>query len=118
MLRESIGLHTCDKRNSKSRIRETFPGFDFEPSFTEHDPLWDAEFQETEPQETVRLRLLLNEIFATDPSTFISITAHGGVIGALFNAIGKRTFPVLTGGFVPIVVGVEDNWKQYQEEEN
>ena len=103
-LRESIGLHTCDQRSSKSLIAREFPNFDFEPSFTEHDPLWDAIYQETESQEAVRLRLALNEIFATDASTFIGITAHGGVIGAMFRAIGKKRFPLNTGGFVPFVV--------------
>lgn len=83
---------------------DTTAGFDFEPSFTEHDPLWDPEFEETQTQLAVRARLALNEIFATDPSTFVSITAHSGVINAFFLAIGHRKFQVQTGGFVPVVV--------------
>ncbi|EJT52925.1 phosphoglycerate mutase family protein [Trichosporon asahii var. asahii CBS 2479] len=103
MWRETIGLHTCDERSNKSLIAKTYPGFDFEPSFTEHDPLWDPEFEETQTQLAVRARLALNEIFATDPSTFVSITAHSGVINAFFLAIGHRKFQVQTGGFVPVV---------------
>lgn len=61
-------------------------------------------YEETETQLAVRARLALNEIFATDPSTFVSITAHSGVINAFFLAIGHRKFQVQTGGFVPVVV--------------
>lgn len=112
--REVIGLHTCDERSNKTVLAETYrelgvynltpAGWDFEPAFNEHDLLWDAVYQETAPQQTLRLRLILNELFATDPRTFISITAHSGVIAAFFRAIGHRTFSVQTGGMVPVVV--------------
>lgn len=106
-LRESIGLHTCDLRSPKTSLRETYPDYDFEPSFTEHDILWDSTYQETLSQQAVRVRLLLNEIFATDPQTFISITAHSGVINAFFLAVGHHLFQVETGGFVPVVVSAK-----------
>ncbi|BEJ15090.1 hypothetical protein CspHIS471_0408570 [Cutaneotrichosporon sp. HIS471] len=102
--RENIGLHTCDLRRSKAQIGEAFPHFAFEPSFTEHDPYWDATYIETEPQRAVRMRMALNELFARDARTFISITAHSGVINAFFNAIGHTPFQVQTGGFVPVVI--------------
>ncbi|KLT44325.1 phosphoglycerate mutase-like protein [Cutaneotrichosporon oleaginosum] len=102
--RENIGLHTCDQRRSKREIAEAFPEFTFEPSFTEHDPYWDATYIETEPQRAVRMRMALNEMFARDARTFISITAHSGVIHAFFNAIGFPSFQVQTGGFVPVVI--------------
>jgi broad specificity phosphatase PhoE len=113
--RENIGLHTCDQRRSKREIGEAFresasrgrltpAGFTFEPSFTEHDPYWDATYIETEPQRAVRMRMALNEIFARDARTFISVTAHSGVINAFFNAIGQKPFQVQTGGFVPVVI--------------
>lgn len=103
-LREMVGLHTCDLRSSKSLLASTYPGYTFEPSFTEHDPLWDPVYQETDTQEAVRIRLVLNEIFATDPATFVSITVHSGVINAFFMATGHPRFQVQTGGFVPVVL--------------
>lgn len=109
-LRESIGLHTCDQRSTKSVLAKAFPRFRFEPSFTEHDILWDATYQETGPQEAMRLRFVLNEIFATDSHTHIGITAHGGVIGALFRAVGRRDMAILPGGFVPIVVSTAGSY--------
>lgn len=112
--REVIGLHTCDERSNKSVLTHTYrehhvsqlipAGWDFEPTFNEHDLLWDPIYQETAPQQTLRLRLAINELFATDPRTFISITAHSGVIAAFFRAIGHRQFSVQTGGMVPVVV--------------
>lgn len=113
--RENIGLHTCDRRRSKREIGEAFreprdtqeltpAAFTFEPSFTEHDPYWDATYIETEPQRAVRMRMALNELFARDARTFISITAHSGVINAFFNAVGHTPFQVQTGGFVPVVL--------------
>lgn len=86
-------------------------GFEFEPSFTEHDLLWDPIYEETGPQQAKRIRNALNQIFATDPSTFISITAHSGVINAFFLATGHNKFSVQTGGFVPVLVsGVWGVW--------
>lgn len=129
--RENIGLHTCDARSNKSVIAETYrespssdlplnvlltlplylycltlmpAHFTFEPSFTEHDPYWDATYIETDTQRAVRMRMALNDIFANDARTFISITCHSGVINAFFLATGHRPFQVQTGGFVPVVL--------------
>ncbi|KAK4057644.1 putative phosphoglycerate mutase pmu1 [Microbotryomycetes sp. JL221] len=89
-LRETIGLHTCDRRSDKSVLAKRFPAFDFEPSFSEH-------------------------IFATDSNTYISITAHGGMINALFRVVGHRHVPILPGGFIPMVVKATDDNKQSSE---
>ncbi len=76
----------------------------FDASFTEHDEQWNPIYEEQSPQQALRTRLLLNEIFATDPSTFISITAHSGTITGFFTAVGHQLFGVQTGGFVPVIV--------------
>lgn len=78
--------------------------FTFEPSFTEHDPYWDKTYIETDTQRAVRMRMALNDLFASDPRTFISITCHSGVINAFFMATGHRPFQVQTGGFVPVIL--------------
>lgn len=44
------------------------------------------------------------QIFATDPSTYISITAHGGTIASLFRVVNHQLHDVPPGGFVPIVI--------------
>lgn len=102
--RESIGLHTCDKRSTKSIIAAEHPRWRFEDTFTEQDELWTATYQETNPQQAIRTHHILNELFATDPAAFIGITAHSGTITAFFTVVGHHNFGVGTGGFVPILV--------------
>lgn len=103
-LRETIGLHTCDKRSTKSHLTSAYPSFKFDVPFSEHDQLWSADFQESERQQTLRTQQVLNHIFATDSSTFISITAHGGTINTIFNVVGHRRHPLGPGQFVPMVI--------------
>ncbi|SCZ90286.1 BZ3500_MvSof-1268-A1-R1_Chr1-3g01894 [Microbotryum saponariae] len=128
-LRETIGCHTCDKRSEKTIIRERFPTYDIEPGFSEHDQLWSTDYQESPRQQALRIQQQLNQvspseetykpsnltrerarslvgsqIFDTDPSTFISITAHSGVINAFFRVVEHPDVSILPGGFVPIVV--------------
>ncbi|GAA6050485.1 hypothetical protein JCM3770_002619 [Rhodotorula araucariae] len=105
-LREVFGVHTCDKRRSKSYIERQFPSFDFEPGFRKHDELWTAEERESDPEVTARLRDVLDELFELDPSTYISITAHGGTISAFLRACSHPNprLHVETGSMVPVVV--------------
>ncbi|CAD6573642.1 MAG: hypothetical protein CYPHOPRED_005185 [Cyphobasidiales sp. Tagirdzhanova-0007] len=103
-LRESIGLHTCDQRSTKSVIASEYPAWQFEPSFSENDELWNAVYEETSAQQALRTQQVLNELFATDSSTYLSITAHSGTINAFFRVVGHRMFGVQTGGFVPVLV--------------
>ena len=76
----------------------------FDRSFTEHDEQWNEIYQESSQQQTLRLRLFMNELFAEDPATFISITAHSGVISSFFRAVGHQVFSVQTAGLVPVIV--------------
>ncbi|GAA5926384.1 hypothetical protein JCM3775_001002 [Rhodotorula graminis] len=106
-LREVIGVHTCDKRQTKSYIHKHYPSFDFEVPFSEHDQRWSPYWREADHQATFRLQQALNDLFATDTSTYISITAHGGAIGAFLRACGHpnaATLGVPTGSMVPVVI--------------
>jgi broad specificity phosphatase PhoE len=38
-LRETLGMHTCDKRSARSYIAAAHPGFEIEEGFTEEDAL-------------------------------------------------------------------------------
>lgn len=50
--------------------------------------------------------LHLAQVFATEPATYISITAHGGAIKAFLRACGHPNpdLHVGTGSMVPVVV--------------
>ena len=59
-----MGVHTCDKRQTKTYIQDTYGGiFDIVPPFTEQDELWQADHRETDQEIDARTRLALDLIF-------------------------------------------------------
>lgn len=86
--REGVSAHTCDRRSTRSYIRENFPGYRFERGFAERDPLWTPLFAETSAAQDVRSKAVLDDVFASDESTYISVTSHSGEIASLLR--GKR----------------------------
>jgi hypothetical protein len=73
-------------------------------SFTEHDQLWNPDFREQPEQHALRTLLFLNELFAEESATFISITSHSGSINAFLRIVGHRDVSVPPGGLVPVFV--------------
>ncbi len=107
MLREGNGLHTCDRRSTRSAIAARWPEYEIEKSFTEDDELWRPDLRESFTALTERLRGLLDDIFTHDDSTRISLTAHSGAIAATLQAVGHRKFQLQTGGVIPVLLKVE-----------
>lgn len=68
LFRESIGLHTCDQRRSRSYLAGAYPSFGFEDGFAEQDKLWTVDLEETDIQHVLRTRRALDLLFASDPS--------------------------------------------------
>jgi broad specificity phosphatase PhoE len=90
LLREALGIHTCDRRSTKSRIAESFPHVRFERGFTEDDELWQADYREPSSARDYRLATLLDEVFTMDAGEWISFTSHSGAIGSLLRVLGHR----------------------------
>jgi len=107
LLRETNGVHTCDRRSSKSYIEAHFPNYIIEPGFSENDELWSPNERESDEAQDVRLKLLLDDIFNHDESTYISLTSHSGAISALLRVIGHREFRLRTGSVIPVLVKAE-----------
>ncbi|KAE8374260.1 histidine phosphatase superfamily [Aspergillus bertholletiae] len=107
LLRETIGLHTCDSRSSKTAIAEEYPEYQFEAGFAEEDPLYDSELRESDSARDVRLRNLLLDVFAHDASTVVSLTAHSGAITSVLEVVGHRRFALMTGAVIPVLVRAE-----------
>ncbi|KAB2577541.1 putative phosphoglycerate mutase protein [Lasiodiplodia theobromae] len=107
LLRESLGLHTCDRRSTKTWIRENYPDWAIEPGFTEDDELWSATLRESSTAQVARLKTLLDDVFTHDPNTFISLTSHSGSIRSVLRAVGHRDFSLLTGAVIPVLVRAE-----------
>lgn len=81
--RESISGHTCDRRSNETYIHDSFPNYMIESGFTENDQLWEALHGETNNDQDIRSKKVLDQVFSTDRSTYISITSHSGEIGSI-----------------------------------
>jgi len=132
LLRETLHVHTCDKRSSLSTITSDFPHYIIEPGFAEDDPLWRPDNRETDDERDQRLQMCLDDIVIDTTSkfndddddhgdnhnkntkaekiieaTFISLSTHSGAITSLLQILGHRSFKLLPGSMTPIVVRVE-----------
>ncbi|KAI1773430.1 phosphoglycerate mutase-like protein [Hypoxylon cercidicola] len=103
-LRERNGKHTCDRRSTRSWIASSYPGYVIEAGFTENDEGWRPDQRETEEEVADRVKQLLYDIFANDNNTIISITAHSGLIRALYSVTGHSDVWVAAGAMVPVLI--------------
>ncbi|KAH7335706.1 histidine phosphatase superfamily [Rhizoctonia solani] len=111
-LREVIGVHTCDKRRTKTYIRKTYNDYRIEPGFTEEDELWSVDYRETNAETDARLRTSLDTIFGRllgSKDIFISVTAHSGAISSALRVLGHRAYSLPTGGVIPVVIKATEN---------
>ncbi|GAA5953458.1 hypothetical protein JCM8115_000531 [Rhodotorula mucilaginosa] len=103
-LRETIGVHTCDKRHSKTWMSAHYPRFMFAEPFEEKDVLWSVNERETDDQQDARSRKALDHIFSHDSCTYVAITAHGGTIASLLRVVQHRPVQTQTGSVTPVIV--------------
>lgn len=87
LFREGVSGHTCDRRSNKTYIHDRFPTYRIEPGFTENDELWEALHGETNTDQDIRSTTVLDQVFSTDTSTYISITSHSGEIASILRGI-------------------------------
>lgn len=106
-LREVIGAHTCDRRSSKTVIHSHYLDWPFEEGFAEEDPLWNATLRETNDAIDQRTVTAVEELFSSDKSTYISISAHSGQIASMLRVLGHRAFGLGTGQAIPVLVKAE-----------
>lgn len=105
--REGISTHTCDRRSNKTYIHNRFPTYRIEPGFTEYDELWNAHYGETSSAQDVRSKTVLDEVFASDRHTWLSITSHSGEIASILRVLGHIPFSLVTGAVIPVLVKAE-----------
>ncbi|KAH5265099.1 hypothetical protein HBI72_088860 [Parastagonospora nodorum] len=107
LCREALGIHTCDRRSTKSHIAKTFPHVTFEQGFSEPDPLWEKDYREPPAARRYRLARFLDDVWKSDDGVFFSLTSHSGAIASILEVIGHRKFALETGGVIPLVVRAE-----------
>ena len=112
MMREVMGVHTCDRRSTRTAISKRYPEFPFEVGFREEDPLWLADLRESDSQVDFRVRGFLDDIFEHDSNTFISLTSHSGAIAGFLRVLGHKPFSLPTGGVIPVLVKAEKKYGQ------
>lgn len=88
LIREVIGVHTCDRRSSKSVIQAKYLNWLFEDGFTEEDELYSDILRESAEAQDQRTKVVLDDIFSNDKNTHISISSHSGEISSMMR--GKR----------------------------
>jgi broad specificity phosphatase PhoE len=107
LCREALGIHTCDRRSTKTHLESTFPHLTFEPNFSDADVLWEKDYREPESARRYRLSVFLDDVFEQDGNVFVSVTSHSGAIASVLEAVGHRRFGLETGGVIPVVVRAE-----------
>ncbi|KAG9204390.1 hypothetical protein G6514_000846 [Epicoccum nigrum] len=109
LLREALGVHTCDRRSSLAHLRTEHPHLAFEPGFSDPDVLWQPDYREPSSARRYRLATLLDEVFAEsgEEDVFLSLTSHSGAIASMLEVLGHRKFALETGGVIPVVVRAE-----------
>ena len=117
-LREGYGIQSCDSRPTKSYIKTNFPDFRIEDSFTENDELHSPTRRESLRRHDRRVRALLDDVFAHDESTYISMTSHSGTIEAMLRVVGHSVLSLPPGGVVPVLVKISEvSGKRHDEED-
>lgn len=103
-LRERMGVHTCDKRRSRTWIQDNYPSYQIENGFAEGDELWKSDVRESLEDHVLRINEVLQDIFENDEEVVISLTSHSGAVRALYAAIGHREVWVGPGAMVPVLI--------------
>jgi broad specificity phosphatase PhoE len=106
LLREALGIHTCDARSPASHLRAAYPHLTFEPGFSDQDVLWQKDYREPNSARRYRLATLLDDVWER-PGTWVSATSHSGAIASVLEVLGHRKWDLETGGVVPVVVRAE-----------
>lgn len=107
-LRETIGVHICDKRSTKTVIADKYcdRGFIIEDSFEEEDVYFKLDYREEPWEQALRQNRLFQYIFDTTSAAddIISVTSHSGSIRTQLMVLGHRPFAIGTGGMIPVFV--------------
>lgn len=126
-IRETIGVHTCDWRQNKSKSYDECIKpyedntsdfqikFDYEEGFKEEDPLYSDTYRETDDDIDARIKKALKEIWELEDKKeaenleyrgkVISLTCHEGVIKSALRVLKHHPIPRLeTSGVVMVII--------------
>ncbi|CAK4627035.1 hypothetical protein LEN26_019902 [Aphanomyces euteiches] len=104
LCRETMGMHTCDKRSPISVIKPLFPSVDFSLIQDDQDVLWRPDVRESLDDIQARAVTFLKQVYHDVPETFIAVTSHVGFIGACFRVLELPEYRVSNCEIVPFVL--------------
>lgn len=104
--RETMGVHLCDKRSSRSTIANKYQdlGFVIEEGFVEEDIYFKDDYRETIEEHSIRINRSFQFIFNNYKDSVINITSHSGSIRSQLLVLNHRPFMIGTGGMIPVFV--------------
>lgn len=104
--RETMGVHTCDKRSSRTIIASKYEpkGFVIEEGFAEEDIYFKDDYRETIEEQSIRLNRSFQFIFDNYDDEVINVTSHSGSIRSQLLVLNHRPFAIGTGGMIPVFV--------------
>lgn len=100
-------MHTCDRRSNRTYIAENFPSYKIDADLSEEDKIWNGVTAETPSAQDYRSKIVLDEVFASDPASIVSITTHSGEGASLLRVLGHIAFSLNTGAIIPVLVKAE-----------
>lgn len=104
-LHEDLGVHTCDKRRTRSYIEHRYNDLvRIEATLSEEDDLWKPDHRETDMEHDVRSSRFLNWLFDNVKEDSICCTSHSGTTNSILRMIGHRPFQLPPGGMIPVIV--------------
>ncbi|KAL1406180.1 hypothetical protein Q8F55_007867 [Vanrija albida] len=108
-LREHLHVHECDKRLPRHELAALFPSFTYPPDMPDADVVWQpasVRGRETEDEMVRRagegLAIVFDECGAED--TYVSITAHSGVLRAVYKNLRVPLRRLVTGEMNVLVI--------------
>ncbi|TYZ64976.1 hypothetical protein PybrP1_005768 [[Pythium] brassicae (nom. inval.)] len=96
LCREIMGVHTCDKRVSRSQLARKFPRVDVTRVADEEDVLWSPTHRETDEEIQARALVFLQQLFDAVPERFVAVVTHSKFMRCLYDALlhgQKDVFP-------------------------
>jgi broad specificity phosphatase PhoE len=115
LCRETLGVHTCDKRNALSVTQKRFPWVVFSlPGLEiscEEDKMWCPTHRETVEEQKERVQIFLTQLFDHVPEKNVAIVTHSGFITACLKLLTKdqMEFKPANCEVVPLVI--QESWK-------
>ncbi|GMK59994.1 hypothetical protein CspeluHIS016_0902110 [Cutaneotrichosporon spelunceum] len=108
-IREHLHVHHCDERLAKSELMKLFPAFMWPTSMPEKDTVWRPTGRETEDEMIARAAEGLTIIMdSARDDVYISMTAHSGVLRALYKTLGVPAHRLDTGEMNVLVLRVRN----------